>query len=193
MHNIFYEVYKDSEVKTEAARKKVQRKWDAQAARDDYQEGCHGLPGSIKWRDDVAPFDSEEKAQERIEFLSNNNFYYQCAFRFTQVEKNATLEKMEKRLAELKAEVEQDKTNLYYSPETVKAKYITCKHCGSKLSVAFLKQNDCPLCHEDLRPATIKNRAEKKMEKLKKLAKEVKEYSDSHKAIYWLVKVEYHT
>ena len=193
MHNIRYEVYKDSDVKTEVSRKKIQRKWDEIAAREDAREGCTGLPGDIKWREDISPYQSQEDARKAIEVFSNRLFYYQCAMRFTKVERNATLDKLEKRLADLETEVKKDKETPYYSPDTVKSKYITCKHCGSKLSVAYLKQNDCPLCHEDLRPATIQERYKKKLENLKKLTKDVEAYRESHKVIYWLVKIEYHT
>ena len=193
MHNIYYEIYKDSVVKTEASRKKIQIKWDEIAARENGKEGCNGLLDSIKWREDIEPYKSVEEAQKAIEAFSNRIPYYQCAMRFTKVERNATLERMEKRLADLEAEIKREKDTPYYSPDTVKSKYITCKHCGSKLSVEYLSQNNCPLCHEDLRPATIQTRSKKKVDNLKKLTKEVEKYRDSHKAVYWLVKVEYHT
>lgn len=77
-----------------------------------------------------------------------------------------------------------------------KAKFISCKNCGSALNRERLGTwGVCPLCHTDLRPkSTIEaiarakaacETAEKKYEAAKKKA--------SAYTVHWLVKVEYHT
>ena len=65
------------------------------------------------------------------------------------------------------------------------SKYIGCPECGSKLYLSYVRGEKCPLCHTDLRPATVIKKIRwydtKAVESLKKDTEE-----------YWLAKIEYH-
>ncbi len=74
-----------------------------------------------------------------------------------------------KRLEEATAKYEALAGRQHYSPETISAKTVTCKHCGAKYKVANLEGNICPNCKEDLRPKSVvakEGRFKTAMEKL---------------------------
>lgn len=82
--------------------------------------------------------------------------------------------------------------------EDFKSKLFSCKACGSKLATEYLKTITCPLCENDLRPESIKEREKKLHTRLEKKEKERKGLEDKGKdkpslvrKEMWYVKIEY--
>ena len=190
-HQIIYQMYSDKQVKSQSQRKKVQDHWDGVAAREDAMEGCTGLLNRIEWKDGMTPFSSIEEAREYIEERSNCSFYLQIAVPVYKYNSNEKLKELQDKLEAAKAELEKAKKP-YYSVDTVKAKYVGCKHCGSKLAVSYIKSNKCPLCGEDLRPQSVQDKMKRLAARVKKLESDVEAKKKRLAEVYWLVKVEYH-
>ena len=190
-HITNYRVYTDKQAKTERDRKRIQQEWDNVAAMEDYEEGCTGLDSAIQWKDGMTPFANEEDAEKYIEELSAKSWYLQIAVPFYHYGDNEKLKELTTKLDEAKADLDKAKKT-YYSVDTVKSKYIACKHCGSKLAVSYIKSNKCPLCGEDLRPQSVQDRFKRLMAKVKKLEETVVTKKKKGAKIYWLVKIEYH-
>ena len=61
-----------------------------------------------------------------------------------------------------------------WKPNEMKSNTISCKCCGSKLATAYMEgKHNCPLCKNDLRPKTLKERIEKAEKEFKKINAEV--------------------
>lgn len=79
-----------------------------------------------------------------------------------------------------------------------KSKYVTCEGCGSKLNVERLRSMHtcvCPLCRNDLRSETVRNRIKAYDEKIEELSGKYVEEMKKLKAkaaVKWLVKMEVH-
>jgi len=191
---------------------KVQEYWDEVARREDWQEGCSGLPGSIRWVNNM--LDSREEAEKWIE-ENDRGWYDQVAVKFKHVD--------EAKLQKIKAEDTKRKELLKKWEETcskkneldnkkhyeeVSSEYVGCKKCGSRinrvklLSTAMVKNgNFCPVCREDLRPESTLKRIKAYDDKAEKLLGDLREYDKKLEAklakkegenIKWLVKTEYH-
>lgn len=188
MHNIRTEIISAKTGATKKGRTLVQAKWDAVAARAGRMEGAHGLLSNIEWKDNLAPLDSVEAAEKWVEAYDRDHHYdyAQVAVRFKA--DTAKSKELREGLEKAKAALEQAK-GVYYAADRVKSKYVSCKHCGSKLSTEYLKSNTCPLCHHDLRPEAVQN----KQKRLETKVKTLKEKVEKAMEIMWLVKVEYHS
>ena len=190
-HKICYEVYADKATKTKKARSLIQAQWDTVAAHEDWQEGCDGLPDVIHWKDDMEPFKDKDAAYKYVEEMSYRSDYLQIAVPFYRYECNDKLKELMAKLEEAKAELEQAKKP-HYSVDTVKSQFITCRHCGSKLAVKYIKSNKCPLCGEDLRPQSAQDKVKRLMAKVKKMEGDVQKKKQRYAKVYWLVKIEFH-
>lgn len=79
-----------------------------------------------------------------------------------------------------------------------KSKYVTCEDCGSKLNVEYLRSMStctCPLCLNDLRSESVRNRIkayDKKIEELSGKYTTAMKKLKSKAAVKWLVKMEVH-
>lgn len=90
------------------------------------------------------------------------------------------------------ARVEFEKSHM---PNRVKAEYIGCPTCGSKISKKHLMGVYCPVCHKDLRPKSTLDRIKGYKVKNKELEQKYSELAEkmSGKAeVRWLVKLEFH-
>lgn len=115
-----------------------------------WEEGGGGLPYPIHWYTEICKdYDDAER------FIRDHDHEYaQIAVRFHNTEeapRTKRIQYLEKKQSVLNQVYQELDGKPYYRPDTVKAKFITCKACGSKLSVAHLKRNTCPLCGHDLR------------------------------------------
>lgn len=195
MHEIHYLTFKGS-----GDLKKIQRECDCYAEkRTDYRGGLYE---DIRFLSDV--FNSEEEAYN---FLDNKptGDYKQYAVKFKKVNCKPTKQLIEKsaKLKEMYTKYTQLKDTQHYTVATVKSEYISCKCCGSKLAVRYLKNNFCPLCHDDLRPKTTLERLQTMESNIKELQQQVESLKrkENEKALektrnaetYWLVRIEYHT
>lgn len=80
-----------------------------------------------------------------------------------------------------------------------KSATVGCQNCTSKIALKYLRTNKCPVCGEDLRPESTRNRIAALKAKLDNLVEqcEKKEKAERLKSIekaetYWLVKTEFH-
>ena len=193
MHNVKYGVYKEN-----VNKKQVQDYWDEYAAREDWGEGCSGLNQNIRWIDYIC--EDYDAAYEYIED-HDKGWYDQLAVKFKEypdIKYSKKYETLMNRLGEVQKKFNALESKVHYAE--VAAKFIGCKKCGSKISSAYIKSNYCPVCKEDLRPATTLETLKKYQEKISQLKKEIKEEEkklqkkmEKQATIKWLVKIEYHT
>lgn len=188
-HNIEYYTYEEN-----IKRDWVQQKLDHYVAQADWQEGCSGLPRPIRWLDTVFVYEDQEAAEKAIEGLDRGD-YDQLAVRYYEYQKNDT--KARQALCEkikiTRANYDDKQMTIWAAG--LKAEFVSCRKCGSKLKREYIKQNHCPVCHADLRPestlATIAKAKERWAGSMKALA----DYDKAHgkRKVMWLVKIEYHT
>lgn len=189
-HNIEYAHYEENVNKME-----VQAEWDDYVSREDWQEGCSGLPNKIRWINHVC--DSNEQAEEYIR-NHDKGWYDQLAvkYRTTVTPTTQTYKKLVARRQEISNTLNEREHKIHYSAENTKSEYVACKCCGSRLATKYIRSNTCPLCKADLRPASALNAIETSKKMLRGIDKKIKELEikASKKAkIAWLVKIEYHT
>lgn len=203
-HNIEYFSYKEN-----VDKKKVQRDMDNYVAHADWQEGCSGLYNNIRWIDVV--LNDYDEAMDYIEKHDRDN-YDQLAVKYyvyPPLVKSKTYETLKERAERLRARYNELKNNIHY--KDVKAKFITCRFCDSKISVTVLadrlksyahwgNRNECPVCGRDLRPESTIELIEKARQNAEKAEKDLRDEEKKLKAkqrknatIKWLVKIEYHT
>lgn len=188
-HNIEYYTYEDN-IKRDC----VKQKLDHYVAQADWQEGCSGLPRPIRWLDTVFVYEDQEAAEKAIQSLDRGD-YDQLAVRYYEYQKNDS--KARQALCEKIKKAHDDyynKLNPVWAAG-LKAEFVSCRKCGSKLKREYIKRNTCPVCGADLRPestlATIAKAKERWAGSMKALA----DYDKAHgkKKVMWLVKIEYHT
>lgn len=159
-----------------------------------WEEGGGGLPYPIHWYTEICKdYDDAER------FIRDHDHEYaQIAVRFHNTEeapRTKRIQYLEKKQSVLNQVYQELDGKPYYRPDTVKAKFITCKACGSKLSVAHLKRNTCPLCGHDLRPESVQKRIVQLKEAYAALNEKIRaeRLRESKNApLYWYVKTEIH-
>ena len=201
-HNIHYATYPEN-----VNKKIVQNEWDEYAAHEDWQEGCSGLPGKIRWLDHVC--DTPEEAEEYISSHDKGN-YDQLAVKFRDTNSIPTSSAKKKSLIKQIASYEEKKKlfDQAHSLANQKSAFISCPYCKSKLARQYLGKADsrigsegCPLCGaKDIRSSYVQERLKKFQERIDKWRAQLKEEEQSlakkvavKAPIKWLVKVEYHT
>lgn len=194
-HNVRYKSYEEN-----VNRAKVQKFWDEYAANEDYQEGCSGLNGSIKWKDGISPLQNYDKAREWIE-TNDSGCYDQLAVRYYEYPsvKSSKKEELEKKLYEQQQKIHELSNTVHY--EGVSSAYVSCKKCGSKINSQYFGKtvyNLCPVCKEDLRPESALAAINAAKEKAKKIDAQCKVETERLQkkckpTVRWLVKIEYHT
>ena len=190
MHQIQYEDYDYTENK-----KDVQSYWDRVSER--HSDSHNGLIRPIQWED--RRFKTYDDAYEWIE----NHYigdYQQIAFSYidtSSLKKPKKLTTLEERIERLRNDYYKSSDKFHYAD--VKSKFIGCRHCQSKLNLAHLHRNRCPVCGQDLRPKSTLDQLEYKRNKIEELEKQLRdeerklaEKYNSPKYLRWLVKIEYH-
>lgn len=186
MHNIGYLVY------SEKANKNIVMDEIHTIAR----RNGDGYNTTMKWHDELPPFETEAEAHQWIE-EHDNGWYddHAVLFRdYSNAKKTKKIEEYENKIAELyKAEREYRQA---HSVKKLQASLIGCTKCNSKLSKEYLRGEYCPLCGTDLRSKTTLDKLEwyksKRNEYEKRIEDEKKKQKDSCK-IMWLIKYEYHS
>lgn len=187
-HNIQHRMYPEN-----VNRQDVKKEIDHYVSMEDWQEGCSGLYHSIRWIEtEICP--DYMSAMKKLESLDRGD-YDNLAIRFYDCLpfEDAKLKELEEKKAVAWEKYLQVSHIIY--PKTIKAAYITCKVCGSKLSRARLTGNDCPLCKTSLRPDHLKDRIKAARDRFEKAGENVRQYrmKKAKKEVRWLVKFEYHT
>lgn len=107
--------------------------------------------------------DAMERLQsERGEYKQNVVQYYE----YPELRDTAEMVAIQKAIYDAKRRLDEIDYVVYYANPELKSKRITCKHCEAVIPRKFfgndnVVQNYCPLCKNDLRPATIRKRADK--------------------------------
>ena len=185
MHNIHYVIYDE----------KVSKAVIMADIREHAEHDGDGYSSRMTWHDNTAPFESYEKAKAFIEQV-DRNWYDDHAVKFKDYSdaKSAKIDEYETKKVELmKAEMEYKKA---HSIKTFQAEFIGCKKCGSKLSKQYIRGDQCPLCHADLRSQTTIDKIKWYQDKIKDYCNriETEKMKQKNKAkIKWLVKYEYHS
>lgn len=189
MHNIEYRSYMEN-----INRDWVQRELDHYVAVADYQEGCTGLGRAIRWLDSLPVYPDYDSAEKAIQ--SHDKGWYDClAVRYYEPERSYHSDKLEQLQQKYR-----DLLDIYHAKNNVwanglKAEYVSCRKCGSKLKREYIHTNACPLCHADLRPESTLKAVEAAKQRYEKARNACDEYLAKHakKNVKWLVKIEYHT
>lgn len=109
----------------------------------------HGI-GPVKWLRESHVFPSRSDAEKYIE-ENLTGWYDNVAVRYmdysdaSETAKIKQLKEAIEKLAEAKAEYKK-----IHSIQNRKAEYIGCPKCGSKLSKAYLRSSNCPVCRASL-------------------------------------------
>ena len=192
-HNIIMRDYPEN-----VNKKQIKAYWDNYVAEEDWQEGCSGLYGEIRWIDHVC--ESYAAAEKYIKEHDRHDYdqlavKYKCYAQVKPTQKYLTLKL---RYQETYAKLNDLKSKVHTAD--MKSKLVTCTGCGSKLSTKYLRVNNCPLCKTDLRSQTVLNNIATLQQKYKELTKQVQEeerkLQERQKTkceIRWLLKIEYHT
>lgn len=148
----------------------------------------------ISFKPGLEPFKNRDTAEEWCDRQSG--FYAGVAVRFydfsdckpsrrmTQLQER--LEDNHKRYAEYEAQ---------HSVKMLKAAYVGCSSCGSRLNKEKLRGEKCPLCGTDLRSQSTLDRLKALRSKHLEIMSQLEDErcKDKNKAtIKWLVKFEYH-
>lgn len=192
-HQINYHVYPQN-----CDRRKVQIELDDYAAHEDWQEGCTGLPNSIRWIENPICCNYDDAAQ----FIDQHDtgWYDQLAVRFKEYPMLKHTTKYDKLLEQSKQTYEKYRTlssTLFF--KGFKAKFITCPECKSSLSKSYLRSNHCPVCSGSLIPkskaeqiARLKAKCDDLQVKLETEKRSMEQKQEKQSVIKWLVKTEIH-
>ena len=190
-HNTEYATYPEN-----VNRKKVKKEWDNFVAIVDKGEGASGLPSDIRWVENTICA-SESDAYDYIE--KHDKGWYDCLavrFRETVVPKSKAYAELVERLNSYREDLHQLTTKQHYSTTTVKSEFVTCKQCGSKIAVRFLRGNNCPVCGRDMRPESTLKRILQMQNTLRDMEErkaEMEKKASEKAPLSWLLKIEYHT
>lgn len=169
----------------------------------DYTEGhgdYHDRRGSeISFSNAKSIFNTYDDAYDWI-LKNDNGFYEQIAVPYYEVDgikESKKVKDIQERLNKAKETYVSERRKLFCVD--MKSQLYTCKKCGSKLSVKYLKHNECPVCQNDLRSPTQQEKLNRYNDKVESLTKQLKtiEKEEAIKnrkkaKMMWLVKVEYH-
>jgi len=185
-------------------KKRIETELNDYARHATWQEGGSGLYSSIRWIDKI--FETYSEAQQYID-RNDRGDYDQLAVKYKEY---GSVDKTKlTKYNELSAKCKEayDKVNKLENTnhfKEVKAAYIGCPHCGSKINREIyttkwtaVKPNYCPVCRESMLKDTMLKQIESAKEKHKKLQEQAKaEYEKQQKknkpTERWLVKIEYH-
>lgn len=189
MHNIEYRTYAEN-----VNRDWVQKELDHYVAVADYQEDCTGLGKAIRWLDGIAICGDRQMAETVIE--QNDRGWYDClAVKYLEPVRSFN----DKKLEQLQQK-RRDALDAYHKKDAVwvrglKAEYVGCRKCGSKMKREYIRTNRCPLCGSDLRPESTLKAVEVAKTKADKAVGACEAYvnTKAKKEVKWLVKIEYHT
>lgn len=189
-HNIEYFEYG-----IEKPMKEIIAELDAYVHHRTYAEGGSGVGHIRVYEGQVHK--SHADAMEWIRAHDDGN-YNQMAVVYRRLPEGVTSKALEAIKEKIKVANAQYSTEWAKVPhKNIKAEFIACKGCGSKLKRALLTGNYCPVCRADLRSAT-------QLDKIQRLRKKVEELEQKHEAeeqklmdkkavLMRLVKIEYHT
>ncbi len=192
MHNLCHFEYSEATPKST-----IIREANAYVQAQTFEEGGSGIDG-IRFLSPIC--ESREEAEAYLK-ANDTHWYDQLAVHFKKyprVERDATkkISELQKRLSAGNARLEKivDESRVQNRTSAM----IGCPKCKSSLSRTYLRGQICPLCHADLRSKTNLDRIKAAEANVADLQRQIKaettaEAQKKKPAIYWLVKIEYHT
>lgn len=165
-----------------------------------YQEGGHLIP--IRWNENKI-FNSYDEAREYL-ITTDSGWYDNRAvlyLDYSDVEGFVTSKKLLSLREKIRKLREQDRklhsTNYY---ENRKSKFFGCKKCESKIAIAYMSKNNCPVCGELTIPPSVKIKIEEIKNKISEINSEINSVEKelmsklrSKASKRWLVYYDYHT
>lgn len=174
----------------------IQKEMDSVAIRrGDY----HKRLSPIEFKNKI--FDTREEAEEYVEKYFNNHNYEQIAVRYKDIRNFKPSKKLINLWAkrdEMEKKYLSSSRSFYFSNH--KSSTVTCKKCGSRITLSYLRGNICPVCRADLRPETVIDKENSYKQKwndynneAEKLRREEYKKQINKATEKWLVKIEFHT
>jgi hypothetical protein len=146
----------------------------------------------LKFLEQIPIQASQEDADEKLNALyTKYGREYDYAVRYYDTGKESKKEQdLQRRITELESKYK--KYVALHSIHTLKADYIGCPNCGSRLRKDLLKGESCPLCRYDLRSKTTKETLDNYISKMGELEKQLRaEKTKNHsKNVCWAVHAE---
>lgn len=152
-----------------------------------------GYSGPVKWHDEVKPLKNYDEAEKWIQ-EHDRGWYDDHAVRYFDNSQVVTkkIEDLQKRFSEMALKISAYERE--HSIKNLKAEYIGCQKCGSRLKRSLIVGERCPLCRNDLRSETTKKTLEGYHDKQMKITERIKEEQEKHSGmVKWLVKFEFHS
>lgn len=189
MHNIEHYTYPEN-----VHRDYVQRELNYYVQNETRGEGGHGLDKDIRWLEKLPVCKDYDQAVRTIE-INDKGWYDQLAVRYydhSSKFNNKKLEWLKEREKDALAAY-REKDGIW--AKNLKAEFVGCRTCGSRLKREYIQSNCCPLCKHDLRPDSTIKAVESALNRYKKAEAARNSYVCDHapKTVKWLVKIEYHT
>ena len=188
-HSIEYFTYRENTQKAKKQKLVIEQEMNRYAALCGHREGSGGLGRPIRWYEEVC--DTYTEATEKLDRAAGRGD--QLAVRFRQPKQNAALREAQKKVGAAYPRLNSMDQALHFAD--AKAELIGCKHCGSKIAHKYLRSNYCPICHQDMRPASKLKQIEQAKAAVKKAEDNLLKVGKANATdnIYWLVRIDYHT
>lgn len=170
-------------------------------ADEEYYNGCeyHNHLDSLRQINKNGVYNSYDDAREAIE-KADDNWYDQIACKYYHYPNLVYSKKylgIEERLKEWNKKLYTLQDTIHY--KNVKASFISCPKCNSKINKEFIRSNFCPVCRNDMRPKTTLDTIKRYEEIILNLRidlnnelRHLQEKQRKNAKIMWLVKIEYH-
>lgn len=143
-------------------------------------------------------YDNYDKALEAAKKIEKKRGVYRdFAIPFYEsIQQKPTKQMLNLNTRAQKMEEDMEEYQKKMSIHNLKAKFITCRNCSSKLSKDFLNNsNRCPVCGADLRAEYIVKRLDKYKKDIANLYKQYNDLNNKRSKkgkVKWLVKLEVH-
>ncbi len=155
-----------------------------------------GYNGPMHWHDEVPPLKNCDEAEKWIE-AHDTGWYDDHAVRFydyTSAEITPKIKELQNKHAAIILKIGEYEKQ--HSVKNLKAAFIGCPECGSKLAKDRLHSEFCPLCRTDLRSKTTLDTLAGYRQKQSDLWGKIKAEKEKQKSkakVKWLIKYEYHS
>lgn len=140
-------------------------------------------------------FDSYDEAVHEIERLDRGWYDdHGVLYRdYSRVKPTKEIDNLKRRISETRIKQKEFVQN--HMPNRVKAEFVGCRVCGSKVAKKYLEGIYCPVCHKDIRPQSTIDKDKSYSAKIRELQDRIIELEKKQwqKAeVRWLVKIEFH-
>ena len=155
-----------------------------------------GYSGPMHWHVEVSPLKNREEAEKWIRD-HDNGWYDDHAVRFydySDAEITPKIKELQQKHSALTLKIREYEAK--HSVKNLKAAFIGCPECGSKLAKDRLHGNFCPLCLTDLRSKTTLDNLAGYRKKQAEICEKIKDEQEKQKSkakVKWLIKYEYHS